>query len=299
MIFAEQSINELSVVDLMNKNFTTIKPTDTFKAIINIYKQYKIDIIPVVDAEDRLVGVFPRGKLYNALLDGKSLNDPCMDYIVLSPTTIQSELNYNDITLSGRVNNSKVGTLPIVDHNNNVLGIAGPREYLRTTIKFTMKTNAFLQSVIQAMHDAIITTDRRGNILMINQAAEKMFSVSEKDITGKFIQDVFPSIFFRNKLQLGISTVLHSVPVILNQVPIIEAGELVGMNFVLQDKSKLEEIATELEVVKELQQNFNGVLSASSDGVFVVDQNGVVKYSNDMANTLVDTAAPGANIEKL
>jgi transcriptional regulator with PAS, ATPase and Fis domain len=162
-----------------------------------------------------------------------------------------------------------------------------------------MKTNAFLQSVIQAMHDAIITTDKRGNILMINQAAENMFSVTEADITGKFIQDVFPAIFFRNKFQLGVSTVLHSVPVILNQVPIIEADELVGMNFVLQDKSKLEEIATELEVVKELQQNFNGVLSASSDGVFVVDQNGIVKYSNDMANILVDTAAPGANIEKL
>ncbi|MDR1616727.1 MAG: CBS domain-containing protein, partial [Syntrophomonadaceae bacterium] len=103
MIFAEQSINELSVVDLMNKNFTTITPADTFKKIINIYKQYKIDVIPVVDEETHLIGVFPRGKLYNALLDGKSLNDPCADYVVLSPTTIQSELNYNDITLSGRV----------------------------------------------------------------------------------------------------------------------------------------------------------------------------------------------------
>ncbi len=49
----------------------------------------------------------------------------------------------------------------------------------------------------------------------------------------------------------------------------------------------MEKIAQELESVKALQRTIDGVLSASSDGVFVSDISGTVKYVNERACKLV------------
>lgn len=299
MNFGDQNFNELSILEIMNTQFKSIRPDDTLRTIMKIYKEYKADTIPVVDENDSCIGVFPRGKLYQALLDGKSLDDSCSDYVVYSPKVIKSEFNYNDFSYSMRVTNSTVGTLPVIDPQGKILGLAGPREYLRNTIKLTRKANALLESVIQAMHDAIITTDKQGFIIGINQAAGKLFNFNTKEIKGKFIQDVFPEIQFKTTFQLGVNVTLNTVPVILNQVPIIVADELVGMNYVLQDKSQLEAIVNELEVVQDLQRNFQGLLGSSSDGVFIVDHSGMVKYSNEMANTLIGKAAAGYYIEDI
>lgn len=277
----------ISVKDMMNQNYKAVHPWDSLRRVIEVYRDSKLETIPVVDEKEDLIGVISRGRIYNALLEGKGLDEPCTPYIISSPKCILSDLSYNQISMVVRVNRSRVGTVPVIDKQGRLVGMLGKLEYLRKSLALTAKTSALFQSIFHAMHNGIITVDKQGHIIMVNQAAGKMFGLDTNEIKGLYLEEVLPELTFNTNVHLGMRLVVRSVPVILNQVPIIENENLVGANYVFDDLSHIEKIAQELETVKELHTTLSGVLSASSDGVFVTDNHGSVKYVNELASHLV------------
>lgn len=293
MDFIEESILSIenpwiSVKDMMNRQYQAVHPGDSLRRVIEVYRDSKLETIPVVDDDEILIGVISRGRLYNALLEGKGLDEPCTPYIISSPMYVLSDVSYNQISMVVRVNRSRVGTVPVVDKAGRLVGMLGKLEYLRKSLTLTAKTSALFESVFHAMHNGIITVDHYGHILMVNRSAEKMFDLNAKEIKGIYLEEVLPELTFNSDFHLGMKLTVRSVPVILNQVPIIENGNLAGANYVFADLSSMEKIAQELEMVKELQTTLSGVLSAASDGVFVTDNRGSVKYVNELASQLVE-----------
>lgn len=280
------------VKDLLNTDFQPLRPEDSLRTVLNKYKETKVETLPVVDEEGKLLGVFPRGRLYKAILDNESLDKPCEPYMVTSPYALSSDLSYNELTFVARVNQSKVGTVPVVDKDNKLVGVSGKLEYVRETLNLTSKSKAHLESIFHAMNEGIVATDDKGQIVHINVAAEILFGIDASEIIGKYITDVFPELSFDYTRHLGVRHTVRSVPVIVNQVPIIENDTTTGMNYAFLDLSDLENIAAELEIVKKLQANLQGVLSASSDGVIVTDQQGLIKYYNDGAVGLLKNPPP-------
>ena len=282
------------VKDMMNQHYKVINRDDSLRTAMELFSQCKLDTLPVVDEDGILRGVLTNRRVFRALLDGLNLDDKCTPYIVDSPIFINSELTYDEISLVMRVNKSKVGNVPVVDDAGRVVGIAGNKEYLRTSIGVISKSYALLESIFQTMREGIISVDENGYILRINQAVQKMFGIKWVDVQGKHLNDVFPEIVYDGKEKIGKKVTIKSVSVIVNQVPIIEDQELIGMNIVFLDISELEEMTQELQIVKNLQTTLNGVLGASSDGVFITDKSGSVKFVNEMANKLV-----GSDVEKI
>jgi len=273
--------------DMMNTRHEVIHPDATIRTAMQFFSRCKLNILPVVDKDGYLMGVLPNRRLFKAMLDGHSLDDPCSPFVIKNPIFINAELTYDELSLVMRVNKSKVGNVPVVDDTGKVVGVAGNNEYLRTSLTLIAKSYALLESIFQGMNEGIITVDQSGYILRINQSIQEMFEVDPADIQGKHLYDVFPEIFYDGQRRIGVRVSIKSVSVIVNQVPIIKDQELIGMNIVISDISELEGIAKELQIVKDLQATLSGVLSASSDGVFVTDRFGSIKFVNEMANNLV------------
>ncbi|PKM76505.1 MAG: sigma-54-dependent Fis family transcriptional regulator [Firmicutes bacterium HGW-Firmicutes-15] len=272
---------------MMNKQIQVIHRGDSLRKAIGIFSQYKINTIPVVDKDGILIGVFSNSRLYKALLDGVSLDDECTPYIVDSPIFINAGLNYDELSLVMRVNKSRVGNVPVVDDNGRVEGIAGNKEYLKTSLNILSQSYALLESIFQAMQEGIITVDENGDILRVNQSAEKMFEFSFTEVYGMHINEVLSEISYNGNRSFGVRYNFKSVSAIVNQVPIIEHGKQVGTNIVFLDVSDFEEMAKELEIVKELHATLNAVLSASAFGIFVTDKYGAVKFANRIAKQFV------------
>ncbi len=276
------------VKDIMNKELEMINFGQSIRTAVGILSKYKLDVVPVVGDNGVLLGVLPSRRLFRALLEGHGLDDLCDSYIVKNPTYISSSLTYDELSLVMRVNKSKVGNVPVVDDQGKVVGIAGNKEYSKTGMSVIAKSYALLESIFQAMQEGIITIDKSGYILRANQSIHKMFGINIKDIQGKHLNDVFPEILYNGIIRrVGVRVSIKSVSVIVNQVPIMENQELIGMNIVISDISELEEIAHELQIVRNLQTTLSGVLSSSSDGVFVTDRFGSVQYINEMASKLL------------
>lgn len=281
------SASWLTVKQMMNTQFRVLHLEDTLRTVITYYQEYKLSTLPVVDENENLIAVFPKKRLYKALLEGSRLDDPCKPYVVYNPVFVSSELSYDEISLAVRVTRSKVDHVVVVDGTGKVVGIIGTAEYLLGSLKVIMTSSALLESLFRVNYEGIIIIDRAGYILRINPAAEKMFGLQISGIMGKHLKEILPEITISDKRRLGIKQTVKSIPVIVNQVPIIEDDVQIGTNIALLDVSNVENIAQELEIVKELQTTLTGVLSASSDGVFVSDVTGTIRYINERASRLV------------
>ncbi|MDD3169778.1 MAG: sigma 54-interacting transcriptional regulator, partial [Eubacteriales bacterium] len=277
----------LTVEQMMNKNFKVLHPEDTLRTVIEYYQEYKINTLPVVDENENLIGVFPKKRLFKALLEGAGLDARCAPYIADHPVFVSVDRTYDEYSLVMRVTKSQVDNVVVLDRSNQVVGMIGTAEYLRESLNVITASSALLESLFRVNYEGIIIVDREGYIMRVNPAAEKMFQLCFSEVKGKNLKEIIPEITLSEQLQIGLRATVKSLPVIINQVPIFENGEKIGSSFAFLDISDMEKIAEELEIVKALQTTIDGVLSASSDGVFVSDFAGSIKYVNERACKLV------------
>lgn len=281
------SASWLTVEKMMNKNFQVLHLNDSLRTVIQYYHEYKLSTLPVVDDHENLIGVFPKKRLYKALLEGLTLDHPCNSYVVYNPVFVSSDLTYDEISLVVRINRSRVDYVVVVDRLSKVVGMIGTAEYLRKSLNVIMTSSALLESLFRANYEGIIITDPTGLILRMNPAAESMFELNLSETKGKHLAQILPELAVSKTRRIGIKQTVKGVPVIVNQVPILERDKPIGTSIALLDISDAEKIAHELEMVKGLQTTLSGVLSASSDGVFVSDTLGRVKYVNERACQLI------------
>lgn len=292
----------LTVKQMMNKHFIVIHPNDSLRTVIQYYQDSRLDTLPVVDNNDKLIGVFPKKRLYKALLDGSSLDDPCTPYIVNEPISVSCDLCYDEVSMVVRSSQSLVDYVVVVDHQGAPVGMIGTAEYLRGSQKLIMTSNVLLESIFNANYEGIIVIDNNGKILRTNPVAEKMFGLISSEIKGLHLEYVLPDLKLSTNRSRGIKQIIQALPVIVSQMPIMSDNVQIGTKIAFVDISDMEEMARELEIVKDLQTNLDGVLNASSDGVFVSDISGYVKYVNESGCRLIantSEAMTGMPIKKL
>ncbi|MDR1042761.1 MAG: PAS domain-containing protein, partial [Clostridiales Family XIII bacterium] len=277
----------LTVEQMMNRNFTLLHVGDTLRTVVEGYREYKINTLPIADADENLVGVFPKKRLFKALLDGADLDTPCEAYMVDNPVFVTTDRTYDEYSLVVRVTKSKVDNVVVLDQSRRVAGMIGTAEYLRASLNMITASSALLESLFRVNAEGMIIVDRDDRILRVNPAAERMFGLNAADINGSRLHDVLPEVAAFDEFRIGVKRIVKSLPVLINRIPIVENGEDIGASFAFLDVSDVEKIARELEIVKEMQTTIDGVLSASSDGVFVSDISGVIKYVNEQACRLL------------
>lgn len=268
---------------MMNTNFKLLHLGDTLRTVISYYQECKLSTLPVVDEKEKLIGVFPKKRLFQALLDGASLDDVCDPYVVYNPIFVSNELTYDEVSLAVRVTRSKVDYVVVADRSGKVVGLIGTAEYLRESMNVIVKSSAILESLFNANYEAVVIVDNKGYILRFNPAVEVMFDLQLPNLKGKHISEIMPEIKVLDKRVLGAKHTIKNLRVIVNQIPIFEDNIYIGTVITLLDKSDVEKIAHELEMVKDMHTTMDGVINATSDGVLVSDKSGKVKYINKRA----------------
>lgn len=82
----------------------------------------------------------------------------------------------------------------------------------RETERELTKTKEFLERVIESSVDAIISADMRGNVLLFNHAAERVFGYRSSEVIGKMnVRDLYPETLARDIMQ-RIRSAAHGGP---------------------------------------------------------------------------------------
>ncbi|NEW66271.1 cell wall metabolism sensor histidine kinase WalK [Carnobacteriaceae bacterium zg-84] len=156
----------------------------------------------------------------------------------------EGEYDSGDVTVYG---NDELGTLA-----NSINNLAIRIKEANASIEAERQR---LDSVLKHMSDGVVATDRRGNVVIINEAALRLLDTNEEDVINASIMDVFgirQKYTYRQLLQTQDELILSSVSegeetIIRGEFSVIqrESGFISGLVCVLSDITEQEKIDRE------------------------------------------------------
>ena len=261
----------LKVRDFMRPDPYTLTVNHTLQDSLEIILNHRIDGVPIVGDDGHLVGLVTKTMVLRELFHSRPLSHPLRDIMrsdiaVTGPDEDVSTL----ITVS-------VGNLPVVD-NGRVVGIVTLSDTIRAYFSTVLKLKEELRTIIDSMHNGLISVNEEGNIVLFNTAAEKLMQVSRDQVVGQPITSVIPDSRLTEVLKTGRresgKLSFQGRPLISNRTPIISNNKIIGAVAVFQDISELELISEELSYTKQMKEELDAIIESSYDGIYVTDGQG-------------------------
>jgi len=110
--------HELRVKDIMTAKVTTAKPNDDVRTIASLIVRNGVDHVPIVDDDNRLVGIVTSWDLAKALAQGKSKLEE-----VMTTKVITAQENESGDVVARRLAQRNISGMPVVDDARKVIGI--------------------------------------------------------------------------------------------------------------------------------------------------------------------------------
>lgn len=125
-------------------------------------------------------------------------------------------------------------------------------------------------SMLRAIQEGIISIDENKVITMINDSAKAILELEDKDIIGRRIDHVFPNsgledVLASGKSQISENRYINGINIMVNIVPILNNGKIVGVIASFRDKTEVTMLAEEItgfkEIVETLRANSHEFLN--------------------------------------
>ena len=290
----------MELMELINERILCLNLGDTLEKAVRIFKDYKTDLIPVVDFQQKLLSVFSRTSLYDALLNGATLKNVIDPYVIREALSVQNDLPFEKIVQMIKV--SPVGAGPVIDKQGRVIGILAKTNTVLALLRNAELLNVQLKAILDSMHNGVIAVDDRGVVTLINLGANRIFALAEEKALGKPLGAILPDLDLtpaleHGEVKIGLKYRRGETTTVVNITPLHNGGKIVGAITIFQDLTELEQVARELETVKALNRTLDTVLNIIYDGIVVVDEHGRITLANRAWNDFLNVS-PDAVIGK-
>jgi PAS domain S-box-containing protein len=267
------------VREFMRPDPIVLKNTATLKDAIEVIIDNKIDGVPVVDEENRMVGLVTKTLALREINKHNDLGQNIGKIMKTDPVVTDPN---EDISTLITVN---VGCLPVVS-DRKVVGMVTLSDTVRAYFSSILNLKEELDTVINSAYNGIITIDTDGNIRLINSAAEKTLGMLKKDALGHPLSRILPDsnlddvvrsgqTVFGQKLKFGDKIL------IINKSPLAHKENIIGAVAVFQDISDFEQISEELHYTKNLKEELSAIIESSFDGIYLTDSMGKILRVNE------------------
>jgi len=269
--------SELRVQNFMSTDLILLSPDNTLGEVANLFLEKKIDGAPVVENGD-LVGLLTKTHLIRAMSQEVPLSRTIKDFMSRLVKTLPPDQPIDEVDIM------YTGRYPVVE-NGELVGIITKSDIMVALTEIIQEMSGQLEIVINSAYNPIVAIDCKGIITIWNQAAENLTQLKQKDIIGRFINDIIPEselidIIESGRSEYGIRLCIGGKSFITNRAPIIKNGEITGAVAVLYDVSELENVSRELEYVKALNTEMDAIINSSFDGLYITDGEGMTLRIN-------------------
>lgn len=252
---------------------------DTVGTALSLMQSRHVDIVPVSDPLNRLVGAVTRMDLLSALQGGKAMNstlDGC-----LSGRT--SKLSPDEEVES--IPGSAIPAL-VLSEEGAVTGVVSLESYADALQVAMKEFREQASSIFDSAGNGIMAINEKGTIIAANRMAEEILGIKSSGSVGRDILEVIPNsrlmdIMMSGEPLMGQKFEGQNVSLVVNYAPIIRDGRVMGATSVFQEITGLEEISHELDVVKSLNRELGEIIHSSYDGIWITDGGGLVLDINE------------------
>lgn len=172
--------------------------------------------------------------------------------------------------------------------------------------EFQLKTEEWL-SIVDFSHHALIGIDTEGVVVCLNRTAARIMGIDAAAALGRKIDEVIPTTGLPEVVKTGRDQMYQPMmvnghAVLANRMARRQGDRIVGAIAIFQDISELEAISRELESVKAVNQELDGIFESIDDGLVLCDEKGVVLRVNKAYKSLtgiLDEEYRGKHVHEL
>ncbi|WP_257350300.1 sigma 54-interacting transcriptional regulator [Pseudalkalibacillus decolorationis] len=144
-----------------------------------------------------------------------------------------------------------------------------------------------LKIILTSIPMGMFVVDREKRIVNYNESGLKMIKASPDKVRNVQAEDIFSRKYIDNVFSTG-ETVLNQLQItdemgiLVDYSPIINfENQVEGMVIIVQDLPMVEDMAMEIEYIKNLNEDLNAILSSIYDEILVVNHKGeLLRYSD-------------------
>jgi len=256
-----------------------LKISDTVGTALTLMRARNVDIVPVAEPENGLVGAVTRSDLLSALRDGTTMSTTLAGLL----RTLADSLSPGD-EITG-IPASSVPAL-VLGEDGGLAGVVTLEAYAAGLRAWITEFRDQVSAIMNSAESGIIAIDQDGIVVLANRLAGDLLGISTADTVGRNILEVVPNtrlmeIMKSGKPLTGQTFAGCNAPLMVNYAPVIRDGRVVGAVSVFQDFSRVEAISHELGVVKGLNRELESIIHSSYDGIWVTDGEGRVLDINE------------------
>ncbi|WP_018085775.1 sigma-54-dependent Fis family transcriptional regulator [Desulfurispora thermophila] len=259
--------------DMIRRDVPSLKCGDTLRTALFFFRSARVDSLPVVDEQSKLLGVLTRTDLFDALLQEAGLNQPVDKYYRRDVVAVPGNMPYEEVMENVRT--SPVGSAPVLDESGCFLGMFTKTNMVITLLKQSDLLNARLKAILDALPNAVLAVDRWQRLTLLNRAAETILGLDSARHTGEYVQAFLPGLSVEKALHgqacLGQRVNLGHLTLLANILP-VPGGEEAGAVIVLHDIIELEKMAQELEMWKDMLVGESTVMRRLKEEIYRVAQ---------------------------
>ncbi|MBN2297442.1 MAG: sigma 54-interacting transcriptional regulator [Deltaproteobacteria bacterium] len=274
------------VKDMMTRSFETLRPDDDLKRVAGLFRSTRLEILPVIEEDGRLIGIMTKANLYDAVAQGRQPETAIRDLITTDIMTLNEDIPYEEV--KEVVRTSHAGNAIVLNDQGNVSGIFHKAAWIRAMLGEETRLNAQLNAILQTMHNGLIAVDKACVITRINKAAETILGAEAADAVGRRFGELMPGlklddVITSGKPSIGARHTVKDLSLLCNITPITREEMINGAIIVFQDLTDLIRIIEELESITKLYRTLQSVMDFAYDGIVVVDENGCITMINKAA----------------
>jgi PAS domain S-box-containing protein len=140
-------------------------------------------------------------------------------------------------------------------------------------------------SVVDFSRNGLVAVDAEGNVVFLNETAARIIGTDTVRAVGMRMDELVPTTGLLEAMKTGRDEMnrpmmINGHSVFANRMAIRRGDEIVGAVGVFQDVTEVEKLSRELESVKAVNQELDGVFESVDDGLVLADENGVILRVN-------------------
>jgi len=282
----------LKIKDIMTRNPVTLNTEDDLGKAAQKLMDDDIDGIPVMDADNEIVGLVSKKHILAAYIKGIPPETPVKEVMT---TEIDSIKEGDSVEKAWEYH---VGGLPVVNEEGKLVGILTKTNLLMgyyKDLQEVKRLNKELDAIIESSYDGFYITDGKGYTLRINSAYSRITGIKPEEVIGRHMKELVDKGVYSQSVTLLVLkkkkpvTIMHDIKtgkrVLITGNPVFnEKGEIERVVTNVRDITELNRLKKQLEETKELTQRYHLELQELRNKQQKLD--GVVAKSMEMKKTI-------------
>ena len=225
--------NEL-VWKWMTPNPLTVCPQQTLREAVLILQAHRINGLPVVDNQLRVIGLINKSEILNCFLEGFSPDCPVSQVMTSEVVTI-----HKNETIKKAYEFHQVGRLSVVDDAGKLVGILTGKDVLHSYASYlgklqeTLHANETLSTILESAYEGIVVVDEGGIIREFNEAYSRFLGKKREEVIGKSVVEIIENTRLPVVIQTGLEERgyiqrIQGQDMVVHRIPIRKDGKVIG-----------------------------------------------------------------------